>query len=122
MDTSKLRQFARNARRVLHAQVEARLALVLAADSPSRRERPRAVAQLEKEISIRGREAVVDRAAYIWFNRFTALRFMDVNRYTRIGTVSPAEGATLPEILAEATSGHMDERMIPQHVRTRVDE
>jgi hypothetical protein len=37
--------------------------------------------------------------AYIWFNRFCALRFMDVNRYTRIGMVSPAEGQFQPEIL-----------------------
>lgn len=122
MDTSKLRQFAQKARRQLQQQVEARLALVLAADSPARREKPRAVARLEEEINLRGRKQVAERAAYVWFNRFSALRFMDVNRYTRIGTVSPAEGATLPEILAEATSGHMDERMIPQHVRTRVDE
>lgn len=122
MDTSKLRRFAQAARRALQEQVEARLALVLAEDSPSRRERPAAVARLEEEISLHGREQVVERAAYVWFNRFSALRFMDVNRYTRIGTVSPAEGETLPEILAEATRGYMDERMIPVQVRSRVDE
>jgi len=47
--------------------------------------------------------------AYIWFNRFCALRFMDVNRYTRIGTVSPAEGFTQPEILQEAKQGYFDD-------------
>ncbi len=34
---------------------------------------------------------------------------MDVNRYTQIGTVSPAEGFTQPEILAEAKQGYIDE-------------
>jgi hypothetical protein len=52
--------------------------------------------------------------AYIWFNRFCALRFMDVNRYTRIGVVSPAEGQFQPEILAEAKMGHIDEEMVPR--------
>lgn len=44
---------------------------------------------------------LAERVAYIWFNRFCALRFMDVNRYTRIGVVSPSEGQFQPEILAE---------------------
>lgn len=34
---------------------------------------------------------------------------MDVNRYTRIGVVSAAEGQFQPEILAEAKMGHIDE-------------
>jgi hypothetical protein len=57
---------------------------------------------------------VVERVAYTWFNRFCALRFMDVNRYTRIGVVSPAEGQFQPEILAEAKMGHIDEEMVPR--------
>ena len=54
---------------------------------------------LIKEI---GKEQVIEKVAYTWFNRFCALRFMDVNRYSKIGVVSPAEGQTQPEILAEA--------------------
>ncbi len=59
-------------------------------------ERAQVVAALEKLISISGREHVEERVAYTWFNRFCALRFMDVNRYTRIGVVSPAEGQFQP--------------------------
>ena len=47
--------------------------------------------------------------AYTWFNRFCALRYMDVNHYTRIGIVSPQEGFTQPEILQEAKQGVIDE-------------
>jgi hypothetical protein len=62
-------------------------------------------------------EQVIERVAYIWFNRFCALRFMDVNRYTRIGVVSPAEGQFQPEILAEAKMGHIDEEMVPAPIQ-----
>jgi hypothetical protein len=62
----------------------------------------------------------VERVAYIWFNRFCALRFMDVNRYTRIGVVSPAEGQFQPEILAEAKMGHIDEEMVHDKVRQQI--
>ena len=47
--------------------------------------------------------------AYTWFNLFTALRFMDANGYTTVGVVSPVEGKTRPEILAEAMAGNMPE-------------
>jgi hypothetical protein len=47
-------------------------------------------------------DGLIEKVAYTWFNRFCALCFMDVNRYTRIGVVSPAEGQSQPEILAEA--------------------
>ncbi|QDY05381.1 BREX-1 system adenine-specific DNA-methyltransferase PglX [Pseudomonas aeruginosa] len=73
-----------------------------------------------KLISSSGRELVEERVAYIWFNRFCALRFMDVNRYTRIGVVSPAEGQFQPEILAEAKMGHIDEEMVPSQIRQKI--
>lgn len=63
---------------------------------------------------------MTERVAYTWFNRFCALRFMDVNRYTRIGVVSPAEGQFQPEILAEAKMGHIDEEMVPSQIRQKV--
>ena len=66
------------------------------------RESAEAIKKLEEAIKGHGKEQVIERVAYIWFNRFCALRFMDVNRYTRIGVVSPAEGQFQPEILAEA--------------------
>ncbi|HHK0662499.1 TPA: BREX-1 system adenine-specific DNA-methyltransferase PglX [Pseudomonas aeruginosa] len=120
MDTSKLKKFAQYARRILLDQVSGKLDVVLAPQSAARRERAQVVAELEKLISISGREHVEERVAYTWFNRFCALRFMDVNRYTRIGVVSPAEGQFQPEILAEAKMGHIDEEMVSAQVRQRV--
>lgn len=113
METAKLKKFAQFARRSLLEQVSAKLKLVLAENSAARRERAEAIKKLEEAIKGHSKELVIERVAYIWFNRFCALRFMDVNRYTRIGVVSPAEGQFQPEILAEAKMGHIDDEMVP---------
>lgn len=112
MDTSTLKKFAQNARRSLIEQVASKLILVLAENSAARRQNPDAVLQLEKEIKALSKEQVIEKVAYIWFNRFCALRFMDVNRYTQVGIVSAAEGRSQPEILAEAKMGHVDDKMV----------
>ena len=109
METTKLKKFAQEARRLLMAQVSVRMDHVLSAESPARREAPKAVQELEREISNADRAQVIEKVAYTWFNRFTALRFMDVNGYTSTGIVSPAEGRTRPEILADAAAGVIDE-------------
>lgn len=120
MDTSKLKKFAQFARRTLQDQVKAKLAMVLSEGSAARRESSDAVKKLEGAIKQNGTDQVVERVAYTWFNRFCALRFMDVNRYTRIGVVSPAEGQFQPEILAEAKMGHIDEDMVPAKARQQI--
>jgi len=120
METAKLRKFAQFARRSLIEQVGAKLKLVLAEESPARRESPLAIKKLEEAIAEQGKEQVVERVAYIWFNRLVALRFMDVNRYNRIGVVSPAEGQFQPEILADAKMGHIDEEMVSEPTRQKI--
>lgn len=120
MDTSKLKKFAQFARRTLGEQVSAKLALVLSEGSAASRESAVAVKKLENAIKSHGKEQVIERVAYTWFNRFCALRFMDVNRYTRIGIVSPAEGQFQPEILLEAKMGHLDEEMVPAKTQQQI--
>jgi hypothetical protein len=121
METTRLKKFAQHARRLLLEQVGAKLALVLDASSAARRENPQAVAQLEKQIAASNREQLIDKVAYTWFNRFCALRFMDVNAYTRIRVVSPAdEGQFQPEILAEAKAGHIDEDRVPEKISRQI--
>ncbi len=120
METSKLKKFAQFARRSLLEQVTAKLKLVLAGESPAQRERPQAIKKLEEAVTDQGKEQIIERVAYIWFNRFCALRFMDVNRYNRIGIVSPAEGQFQPEILADAKMGHIDEEMVSESTRQKI--
>ena len=120
METAKLKRFARFARRSLIQQVSTKLRAVLAEDSLARRESVKAIRELEEAIRENGEEQVIERVAYIWFNRFCALRFMDVNRYTHIGVVTPAKGQFRPEILAEAMMGHIDEEMVGDKTRQKI--
>ncbi len=112
MDTTALKNFAQKARVDLIHQVGAQLKLVLASDSLARREQEKAVRLLEGRIERKTREVVIEEVAYTWFNRFCALRFMDMNRYNSVGVVSPADMQTQPEILSDAKMGVFDEDVI----------
>ena len=113
MDTNALKKFAQAARNLLIDQVTSRLDLALAPGGAARREHPKAVQSLEAACAA-NRSHVIEQAAYAWFNRFTALRFMDATGLTNPRTVSPADGATRPEILAEALAGNLPEGARPE--------
>jgi len=113
MDTNALKKFAQSARNLLIDQVTARLDMVLVEGAAARREHPKAIAKLEAAANS-NRAQVIEHAAYTWFNRFTALRFMDVTGLTNPRVVSPADGATRPEILAEAMAGNLPDRARPE--------
>ncbi|PWC75518.1 BREX-1 system adenine-specific DNA-methyltransferase PglX [Azospirillum sp. TSH64] len=73
---------------------------------------PRKVAEqrrkLEERIALRGFEQVMEEAAYTWFNRFAAIRFMEVHGYLDHGyrVLSHPEGKATPEIIEHAE--HID--------------
>ena len=125
MDTAKLKKFAQFARRNLIKQISGKLELVLTENSAAQRESVDAIKKLKDAIKSYGVEQVIERVAYTWFNRFCALRFMDVNRFNQIGNsrfsvVSPAEGQFQPEILAEAKSGHIEDEMVSDKIRQQI--
>jgi hypothetical protein len=109
MDTNALKKFAQAARNLLIDQVTSKLDLVLDPASPVQREHPTAMKALNAAIARDGKRQVIEQVAYTWFNRFTALRFMDVNGYTTVGVVSPTGDQTRPELLAEAMAGNLPE-------------
>lgn len=120
MDTNKLKKFAQEARRVLMGRVKTKLDLVLAEDSAARRERPAAVRDLENKIRELGKAQVIEQVAYTWFNRFTALQYMDMNGYNRVRVIAPADGQTRPEILSEATAGIFNEDLVSENTKNVV--
>ena len=65
-------------------------------------------AALIKQVKEKGQDQVMEEVAYAWFNRFSALRFMEVNNYlpSRIRVFTDENGKFKPEILAEAI--HLD--------------
>ena len=113
MDTNALKKFAQAARTQLIDQVTSKLGVVLDPASAARREHPEAMKALDGAIADQGKAQVIEQVAYTWFNRFAALRFMDANGYTLPRVVSPADGATRPEILAEAMAGNVPDKSPP---------
>ena len=66
--------------------------------------------QLIEQIRKKGYTQVMEEAAYTWFNRFIALRFMEVNGYlpSKIRVFTDENGVFKPEILKEAMSVELE--------------
>ena len=84
------------------ASLEAVGGRLLSAEEKSQRR------ELVRQIEAKGYTQVMEEVAYTWFNRFIALRFMEVNNYlpSHIRVFSDARGAFKPEILSDAL--HVD--------------
>ena len=65
-------------------------------------------AALIEKVAAHGYEQTMEEAAYTWFNRFAALRFMEVNGYlpSHVRVFTNDAGEFKPQILAEAI--HLD--------------
>lgn len=75
--------------------------------TPSEKRQRRALIHRIRE---KGYEQVVEEAAYTWFNRFAALRFMEVNGYlpSHVRVFTDEKGAFNPQILSEAIHLELD--------------
>ena len=121
MNRNKLETYARQARRDFIAAVTDRAAFYgLTAQSIEPlveqgdvtliggRAFPRDVAEprkrLEGQIQREGFEQVMEAMAYTWFNRFAAIRYMEMHGYLDHGyrVLSHPEGQPYPEILEHA--------------------
>lgn len=63
-----------------------------------------------EQIKEKGYEQVMEEVAYTWFNRFSALRFMEVNGYlpTRVRVFTDENNVFKPQILTEAIHMALD--------------
>lgn len=84
------------------ASLEAVGGRLLSAEEKSQRR------ELVRQIESKGYTRVMEEVAYTWFNRFIALRFMEVNNYlpSHMRVFSDGNGAFKPEILSDAL--HVD--------------
>lgn len=67
-------------------------------------------AALIEQIQEKGYEQVMEEVAYTWFNRFSALRFMEVNNYlpSKVRVFTDEDNAFKPQILKEAIHLELD--------------
>ncbi|KSV59051.1 hypothetical protein [Acetivibrio ethanolgignens] len=77
---------------------------VLSADEKKQRQ------ALIAQIQDKGYQQVMEEVAYTWFNRFSALRFMEVNGYlpSHVRVFTDVENRFKPQILAEAIHLELD--------------
>lgn len=66
--------------------------------------------QLISQIQRKGYTQVMEEAAYTWFNRFIALRYMEVNGFlpSKVRVFTDENGAFKPEIMKEAMTVEID--------------
>lgn len=121
MDSGKIKRLAAGARVELMAMASTRLEAVLAEGSDESLSDPDAVSRLREAVRRSGRERVVESAAYTWFNRLCALRYMDARGYTPTAVVTPRLGSTQPAVLADAAQGMFDPEFgFPEKAKDRV--
>ena len=134
---TRLKRFAQDARRYLIDQVNTKLSEVLALGSDAAtydKTKPLYTGLLKEIEKVTGGryhvsgglspdtcdlKPLAERVAYTWFNRLTALRYMDLKHFNPVGIISPQSGDTLPQILAEAKLGVIDSSLIDPSDRDR---
>ena len=123
MDKNAIKKFAVWARRELIEKVTKKATLygvtaseVIAADADvvngmvlSEAQKHERKALIDRVFE-KGYEQVMEEVAYTWFNRFCALRFMEVNNYlpSHVRVFTNEENKFKPQILAEALSLDLD--------------
>ena len=115
MNTTKLKDFARKARRTLIDETTKKLTYIMHAQTPEALEQKKILAahgfsddgKDDGSLFNTGvtKEELIEKVAYTWFNRLCALRYMDIKGYTDCGILTEKEGFTQPEILTEAKNG-----------------
>jgi SAM-dependent methyltransferase len=115
MNKSALKKFAISARSELLFSVKTKIDFLL---SPSYRENLALydtnkvfIEQIKQRYEKDG-EDFIEEVAYTWFNRFVALRFMDVNQITTTQVVSTTSSQPIPQILVDAKMGNIDEELV----------
>lgn len=118
MNKNAIKKFATEARRELISRVSQKASKygIISGDKPvdpsadsyegyvfSPTEKNQRIA-LIKKVEDKGYEQVIEEVAYTWFNRFIALRFMEVNGYlpTRVRVFTNSNNEFKPQILTEA--------------------
>lgn len=123
MDKNAIKKYAVWARRELISRVSQRAAIYGitdkdAGDASSTSVNGHVLSETEKkqrqaligQIHSKGYEQVMEEVAYTWFNRFSALRFMEVNGYlpSHVRVFTDDENAFKPQILTEAINLEID--------------
>lgn len=122
MELNNLKTFAQEARKTLFIQVKSSLDQAIKKDGILHRNHPNVFNKLCEDLNKYGEESLISKVAYFWFNRFCALRFMDLNGYTSSKVISPEqEGSSIPGILSEAKSNYFDDEVVSAATKEKIN-
>src|SRR5690606_25762534 len=113
INTNQLKKLAQNTRRKLIQQVGAKVDYILSTDSAELRDVSDSVKRLRKDIDRSTREDVIEQVAYTWFNRLTALRYMDLHDYQPLGLriISPRDTGGEIELYQAALQSQLPDEL-----------
>lgn len=114
MNIPALKAFAPAVRRQLIEAVTLQLNHVLTARTPDYLDTYASQVRALRELAQADQAGLIERVAYTWFNRFTALRFLDARGWHPFGArvLTPATpDETQPELLKLVRSGHCPEEL-----------
>ncbi len=114
MNIPALKAFAPAVRRQLIEAVTLQLNHVLTARTPDYLDTYASQVRALRELAQADRPGLIERVAYTWFNRLTALRFLDARGWHPFGArvLTPATPEeTQPELLKLVRSGHCPEEL-----------
>lgn len=120
MNKNRLKSFAPKARNKLREQIAAKALRygidfknekMFETDSIEIRAKSKEIQELKNRIAKTSYDETLEHVAYTWFNRFIALRFMEVNGYLKTRPLSASGDYSTPDILTEAQSGTLDASM-----------
>jgi len=120
MNKNRLKSFAPKARNKLREQITSKALRfgidfknekMLETDSVEIRAKAKEIQELKDKIAQTSYDETLEYVAYTWFNRFIALRFMEVNGYLKTRPLSASGDYSTPDILTEAQSGTLDPGM-----------
>jgi len=114
MNIPALKAFAPAVRRQLIEAVTLQLNHVLTARTPDYLDTYASQVRALRELAQADQAGLIERVAYTWFNRFTALRFLDARGWHPFGArvLTPATPDEIqPELLKLVRSGHCPEEL-----------
>jgi type II restriction/modification system DNA methylase subunit YeeA len=114
MNIPALKAFAPAVRRQLIEAVTLQLNHVLTARTPDYLDTYASQVRALRELAQADQAGLIERVAYTWFNRLTALRFLDARGWHPFGArvLTPATpNETQPELLKLVRSGHCPEEL-----------
>jgi len=116
MNTAALKTFAPAVRRQLMEAVTRKLDFALSAQTPDYLTTFAPQVAALRKLEQADRHGLIERVAYTWFNRFTALRFLDARSWHpfRARVLTPASASeTQPELLKLTRTGALPEDLRP---------